>query len=224
MSMDTGPAPSQSDVRLEYLDPDIASNYESVRFSGRLGSYVWRREQRGVGRIVGEVGNAKRILDCPSGIGRWQPMLDLLNPELIVEADFSPAMLDAGGRYGMDRWPRVRTDAELLPFGSASFDLVFSHALTKHLPLAAQARVLAELARVSSRYVVCSFSLRQGMPGIIRRVRHAGGSFAVSQHWLAASASASGLRLVVSAPCTTPIGVERSVLFEKIERGPLITA
>jgi ubiquinone/menaquinone biosynthesis C-methylase UbiE len=206
----------RSAVHLEYLDTEVVNEYEARRFTGRLGSYVWRREQRGVGRIVGIVGNARSILDCPCGIGRWQPMLDLLNPGLIVEADFSPAMLDASGHFGEHRWPRVRSDALVLPFVDRSFELVFSHALTKHLPLNEQESVLRELARVSNRHVICSFSVRQGLPGFLRRVRHAQGSIAIPRARLRELAQEAGLRIVDSAPCTTPIGLERSVLFEKI--------
>lgn len=66
--------PSYS-ARREYLDPKLVERYEADRFSGLRGAYIWRREQRSVGRLVSAAGSVASILDCPSGSGRWQPLL-----------------------------------------------------------------------------------------------------------------------------------------------------
>ncbi|MCW2497702.1 class I SAM-dependent methyltransferase [Jatrophihabitans sp.] len=203
-------------ARTAYLDPAVVDGYEQYRFSGPRGRYVWRREQRGVGAMVALVGSARRILDCPTGNGRWLPVLRSLEPELIVQGDLSPAMLAASRARAVQPWAGVQAEAERLPFGDGVVDLVFCHALTKHLPQETQAAVLAEFARVSSAYVLCSFSVSQGLPGLLRRLRGEGLSRPVTQAWLEAAAAAAGLRVVDSIACTTPVGLERSVLFAKV--------
>jgi ubiquinone/menaquinone biosynthesis C-methylase UbiE len=206
-------------ARTAYLDEAVVDDYEQHRFGSAYGRYVWRREQRAVSEMVSAVGEARHILDCPSGVGRWVPMLAELQPELIVEADVSPAMLAASRKRWQGRWPTVEVDALELPFPDASFDLVFSHALTKHLPRQLQAVALAEFSRVSSRYVICSFSVEQGLPGFVRRLRDfqaEGLSQPVSPGWLAHAAHRAGLRVVRRRACTTPVGLEQSILFEKV--------
>lgn len=205
-------------ARTTYLDHGVVDEYEQRRFSGLLGRYVWRREQRAVGAMVKAAGTASRVLDCPSGNGRWVSVLNRLEPQMIVEADVSPTMLEASrNRVGL---PLVQCEGELLPFAGGSFDLVFCHALMKHLPLETQASVLSEFARVSSRHVVCAFSVEAGLPKLVRRLRklhHSGLSRGGSPRWLNDVAASAGLRVVQSLSCTTPVGLERSVLFEKVD-------
>lgn len=206
-------------ARTAYVDHGVVDDYEQLRFSGLLGSYVWRREQRAVGAMVMAAGTASRVLDCPSGNGRWVSVIQRLEPQLIVEADVSPTML-AASRHRIGGLPLVQCEAERLPFEGGSFDLVFCHALMKHLPLDTQARVLSEFARVSSRHIVCAISVETGLPKLMRRLRERrqpGLSRGGSSRWLKEVAAAAGLRIVESRSCTTPVGLERSVLFAKID-------
>ncbi len=215
MPDDTYPA------RTRYVDQGVVDEYERARFSGPLGRYVWRREQRAVGAMVAAAGPARRVLDCPAGYGRWVPVLHRSAPELIVEADVSSTMLAAGrSRIGL---PATRCEAERLPFADSSFDVVFCHALMKHLPPMTQAAVLAELGRVSSHAVVCAFSVETVVPKAFRRLRGKGRqpvSRPCSPGELEAMAGAAGLRVVASRSCTTPVGMERSVLMVKLDPGP----
>ena len=131
---------------------------------------------RGRRCMVEHAGQASLVLDVPCGVGRWVPTLRRLRPELIVEADVSPAMLvqvdpEISTNPSM---PFAQVDATALPFHDNAFDLVFCHALTKHLPIPLQAKVLRELSRVSRRYVICSFSINAGVPAIMRRLRRGG--------------------------------------------------
>jgi SAM-dependent methyltransferase len=204
------------EARTAYLNPALVTEYERDRFSGHLGRYRWGREQQAVTEMIDRAWQARRVLDIPCGVGRWVPVLRRLQPEVIVQADISPAMLTASRERWSGSFPLARVDATALPFADGTFDLVFSHALTKHLPLALQARVLAELGRVSSRYVVCSFSIDAGLPGLARRLRGAGLSIGVSRAWLDRAAGSAGLRVVAARSCTTPIGLESSVLLARV--------
>jgi SAM-dependent methyltransferase len=77
-------------------------------------------------------------LEIGSGTGYFS--LNLLQLDLIerlVATDISPGMLATlsatAGRLGLDVETKT-IDAELLPFESESFDLVFGHAVLHHLP------------------------------------------------------------------------------------------
>lgn len=120
--------------------------------------------------------------------------------------DVSPAML-ARART-VDLGSEVETTfiegvAEALPFPDDSFDLVFCHALLKHLPVEVQAAVILELARVSSRYVIVSGSVNHGVSGLVRRFRRANAAVALAPAEFRAAVEASGLREVARERCTT---------------------
>jgi ubiquinone/menaquinone biosynthesis C-methylase UbiE len=109
----------------------------------------------------------------------------------------------------------VEAVAENLPFADGEFDLVFCHALFKHLPEDVQAAVTLELARVSTRYVIITLSVNRGIPGLIRRFRKARGAVAVSSRWAENTFRESGLRIISRVKTATPLGVEHSYLLEK---------
>lgn len=70
-------------AREEYLAPKVADEYVERRFTGWLGRYRFKCEQAGVNSLIRRVeiaGGAERILDCPTGIGRWTPNLMSLVP------------------------------------------------------------------------------------------------------------------------------------------------
>ncbi|HEY2636355.1 MAG TPA: class I SAM-dependent methyltransferase, partial [Solirubrobacteraceae bacterium] len=102
---------------------------------------------------------------------------------------------------------------ESLPFPDGAFDVVFSFALTKHLPVALQSRVLAEFARVSRRGVISTFGVLDAISRPVWRRRGLVESFPVEREELARMAAGAGLRIEEMRKCTTPIGTERVVRF-----------
>lgn len=206
-------------ARDEYLSEDVVQNYLHNRFSGALGRYRFRREQHAVNDLIAQVprSEVRTILDCPTGIGRWLPNLAALQPSRIAAVDVSSTMLKQAKTVVVQN---VTTEflegvAEHLPFDDDSFDLVFCHALLKHLPEPAQLNVIKELARVAANYVVVTASVRRGPAGYARQFRRAKGAVAVSRQWFERAAVQSGLRIVDSRLAATPIGVEYSYLLRK---------
>jgi hypothetical protein len=66
--------------------------------------------------------------------------------------------------------------------------------------------------------VICSFSVRSGLPGLVLRLRGrllGARSNAVRRTWLERAAADAGLRIVRDIACTSHIGAERTVLFAK---------
>ena len=204
-------------ARTGYLDEQKVAEYERVRFSGLMGRYRYAREQAGVGAMVGRLPRDLEFLDVPCGNGRWWSLLEA-HATRITAIDVSPAMLRAAesriARTGVEVTV-AEGDAEALPLEDGAVDVAFSHALTKHLPVPVQGKVLAELARVSRRWVVCSFSIFGPVTHQIWRRREFLDSHPLRPEQLDELASAAGLRVVAKKRCSTPIGVEHSVLLER---------
>jgi ubiquinone/menaquinone biosynthesis C-methylase UbiE len=204
-------------AKTAYLDDSVAEGYEKARFSGPLGRYRWRREQAAVRSMVERLPRGVKVLDCPCGTGRWWEVLDR-RATAIIGADASPSML----RFAADRAQHsraevrlVEADAENLPFEDESVDYTFSHALTKHLPIPVQASVLREFARVSHSGVISSFSIFSRASYEFWRRRRPPESYPLLSEQLEWLADAAGLEWEAATKCTTPLGVEHTVLFRK---------
>jgi len=201
-----------------YLSGSSIEDYEKERFSGVFGRYRYLREQRAVSTLVEMLPDGASIVDCPCGNGRWWPILTR-KAKHIIAFDISKGML----RYAEERAKVFNIeidvkegDAENLPLDSNSIDYVFSHALTKHLPVPVQYEVLAEFARISRSGVICSFGVFSHLTYEFWRRRHLKESYPVFFEELEWMAAAANLKIRTMRKCTTPIGVEHTVLFDKI--------
>lgn len=215
----SGPGSVAYSASTSYDDAALVADYEPHRFSGPLGRYRWGREQAGVGRMVDRLPAGVSVLDCPSGIGRWWPVL-ARRASSITAVDISPAMLEEARRRPTPPGVPVTItegSAEALELADGSVDVVFSHALTKHLPIPVQYRVLSEFARVSRTWVLCSFGIFT--PLTYRWWRRQGlvESFPLLPEQFDDLCRAAGLVRVDAARCTTPLGVEHSVLLRRAE-------
>ena len=102
--------------------------------------------ESGQAQVIGKLAKAlgseparyERALEIGAGTGYFT--LNLLRAGVIADAvatDISPGMLEtlseSATRLGLDV-RTIRCDADRLPFGDESFDLVFGHAVLHHLP------------------------------------------------------------------------------------------
>jgi ubiquinone/menaquinone biosynthesis C-methylase UbiE len=137
------------DVNTRYHDA-AAEEYDSkwgIDF-GRVGrEQVLAKVHKGLGQ---EPGHFARSLEIGAGTGYFT--LNLLRAGVITRAtcgDISPGMLAAlranAERLGLHA-DTARIDAERLPFGDESFELVLGHAVLHHIP--DLARAFSEFARV----------------------------------------------------------------------------
>jgi ubiquinone/menaquinone biosynthesis C-methylase UbiE len=202
-----------------YKQSDVVAEYETRRFTGALGRRRWAAEQQALGRVFDRLPASSTVLDCPVGNGRWAEQL-LRRGHRVTGVDVSEAMLGAAeermrriAAEGGEPARLLLGDAEHLDFPTGSFDVVFSHALTKHLPADVQDRVFAEFARVSSRAVVCSFSVLSGLSGALWRARRLPEAYGRRPQEIVDLAAAHGLRTDLAVPCTTRLGVEQTMLF-----------
>jgi SAM-dependent methyltransferase len=111
-------------------------------------------------------------------------------------------------------------DAEHIDLPDGAVDFVFSHALTKHLPIPVQHRVLKEFARVARRGIVCSFSVVTGPKYEMWRRRGLVESFPLLPEQLDWLVGDIGMERVAANSCTTPLGVEQSVLMLRRDAQP----
>ncbi len=207
-------------AQYEYQGPTSIGKYESDRFSGLLGKYRWKREQKAIASILEELPNKElTICDCPCGTGRWWHLLSK-HASKIIAVDNSEAML----KYASNQAGTETTDIELqlgkaekLALPDNSVDYVFSHALTKHLPIPIQYEVLKEFSRVSKFGVICSFGLFTHMTYEFWRRRKLEESYPVFYEELEWMATAANLKIITKIPCTTPIGTENTIFFRKNE-------
>ncbi|HEY7934244.1 MAG TPA: class I SAM-dependent methyltransferase [Solirubrobacteraceae bacterium] len=137
------------DVNTRYHD--VAANHYDAKWGIDFGvvgqAQVTSKVRKALGR---DPARFERSLEIGSGTGYFT--LNLMLAGLIGEAtctDISPGMLAAlsanAERLGLNV-STVPTDAERLPFGDASFDLVIGHAILHHIPDLGQA--FREFARV----------------------------------------------------------------------------
>ncbi|MCB0862218.1 MAG: class I SAM-dependent methyltransferase [Solirubrobacterales bacterium] len=199
------------------MNDDVVASYEEKRFGGRLGRYRFTREQAGVESIVAQLPDGLSFLDVPCGIGRWWPVLEP-HASRIDALDISPAMLAVAEKKVGSASVPVTTgqgDAEALDLPDGSVDVVFSHALMKHLPIPLQYSVLSEFSRVSKRWVVCAFSVVEPLTYQIWKRRSFEDSFPLLPEQLDDMANSADLVVKDRKRCTTRLGVEYSVLLEK---------
>jgi ubiquinone/menaquinone biosynthesis C-methylase UbiE len=205
-------------ARTAYGEYSSASGYEERPFyRGPLGWYRKQLERSAIRALTGASEKGSSFVDCPCGNGRWFETL-ARRAKKIVAVDVSPGML----HFARDRAECLpheiefhQASAEELPLEDGSVDYVFSYALMKHLPVPVQYRVLAEFARVSRRGVVCSFGMLTSLSYAFWRRRNIAESYPVFREEIGWMARDAGLVIETVRRCSTPIGLERLVRFER---------
>jgi ubiquinone/menaquinone biosynthesis C-methylase UbiE len=192
--------------------------YETDRFSGWMGKHRWLREQKAIGCLIRELPQGIIINDCPCGTGRWWEIL-FRRASKIIAMDISETMLKYANERAKEMDTNIKVqwgDAEKISLADDSVDYVFSHALTKHLPIPIQYKVLGEFSRISRLGVICSFGIFTHLTYEFWRRRHLEQSYPIFYEELEWMAESANLEIVKKVKCTTLIGIEHSVLFKKI--------
>lgn len=125
-------------------------------------------EQAALRTLLAAVGPVDLGMDLPAGTGRLTPVLAEFARRVIV-ADASDVMLEVA-REDNPTLPGayLLTPAEDIKLRDGEVDVIFCHRLLNHIyhPVL-RAKIFAELARVTRRYLIVSYST----PGLRTRLR-----------------------------------------------------
>jgi len=138
--------PSWDAKKRHYQQPEVAREYDSVRFPDDSAT---RRKWRAILKLLAPH-DIRTVIDVPCGNGRFTARL-LGHGLRVVNADISLPMLKQAALPGAHC---VRADADRLPFRDAAADLVLSIRFLMHVHTERRVDVLRELARVSNRFVL----------------------------------------------------------------------
>lgn len=159
-----------TETLLHYQDPEVARLYRDLSIEpghglkGFLSRTIRRAEQKAVARALDRSlrgRSAESLLDIPCGTGKLAPVLGG-RAKRIVAADVSEAMMElARASYtGVAGFEGFRVaDAEELPFKDGEFEVVVCLRLLHRVPQGLRRKMVRELARVSSRFVILSLGI-----------------------------------------------------------------
>jgi SAM-dependent methyltransferase len=197
---------------------DDAAGYCEKRFEGsRRQRRLNRRELDFAQDVMDLAGPDSSVLDAPCGSGRFFHIFS--KARKLTMLDYSEAMIKVvQDRYGQDKALNlVQGDIAALPFEDQSFDLVFSMRLLHHVgDDDLRWQIIAQLARVSRRYVALSVYSKNSLRYIRRRLlgkRPSG--FSVSLGDFIAEAAQAGLKLRRKYPAVSFVEQQRMLLFAK---------
>lgn len=149
-----------------YQDTSVASAYDDIRFVRPSDRRRNRRKLAAVRKAITsaeefgtKVGNA---LDIPCGTGRLFPLF-IDNGITFTGADLSTEMMQVSiAKFGKNKLLKgmVRCDAERLPFKDNSFDSVFSIRFMFHIPSPVRLKILQEMSRISSKWLIIDYRHR----------------------------------------------------------------
>lgn len=157
----------------EYQQVENAATYNLAYRDKVLKRSSTRREFDLIGRHIASVGRSHSILDLPCGGGRLTPAF-AGSADLVIEADIALGQVLYGRAESSVATPRVWMTASAfhIPLRDQAVDGTISVRLSHHLPTDAEReRHLAELLRVSRRFVIMTFFDHWSLKNWIRRMR-----------------------------------------------------
>lgn len=211
-------------LKRHYQDEAVARSYDRSRFSSLAGRVLDALEKRAIGRLLDRARSQAAhpvVLDVPCGTGRITEYL--LNRGLtLTGGDVSLPMLEQARarcvRFG-DRATFRRLDLDRLDMPDGAFDLVTCVRLFHHLGSGDRGRVLAELARVSRRWVLVNVSYSSPYYRLRRRGKRLLGQgvsrASSTREDIAREAAGAGLTLAASAFILPLLSEDLFLLLDK---------
>ena len=201
------------------------ASYLRRRYRGSQ-AIIDRRERKIVGQFLRRLGpQIGRVLDAPSGGGRCTAQLREVASERLVCGDLWDETLQALRRAEQrhDGVAIETTEVDLyqvLPFARGEFDLVFNFRFFHHIRSAEQRNhVAAELARVTSRYLIVSYyataSIHAWQKRIWRRKGHARSLPMIPLSEFHQLFARHGMRIVEDRSVLPLLHAHHIVLFER---------
>ena len=218
--------------KYRYRDEQVARKYDEIRFGAGERQRLDLATRKSLSHALRFLSDGDAVLDLPAGTGRFTDLC-VRRKLRYVGGDISREML----HVALDKhasiakaFSLVQCDATALPFPDASFECVLAFKFLSLLPEDMRAKVLAEMRRVSRRYLIAqSGYLRSFDPWLALRL---GLSRLFGQEWrvrkwaqrraLPSQIAAAGWRLVARVPVRTsplshlwPFGVPYLAVYER---------
>lgn len=162
-----------SAYQAEYQRIENAATYNLAYRDKFLKRSSTRREYALIARHLARVGRSRVILDLPCGGGRLTPAF-AESAGLVIEADIALGQLLYGRQQSSVATPRVWMTASAfhIPLRDQAVDGTISVRLSHHLPTEAEReRHLAEILRVSRRFVIMTYFDHHSLKNRLRRLR-----------------------------------------------------
>lgn len=166
-------ADTSADYQTWYQDLEEARRYNEAYRDRPTKRWSTRREHALLEQLLTDRGRSEVLLDLPSGGGRLSPRL-APHTDLLVEADigFGQLMYGREEHSGTDDRVWMTASAFHIPFQDDSVDGVVCCRLCHHLPTVSEReRLVAELLRVSRRFVIMTFFDFHSVKNSLRRIR-----------------------------------------------------
>jgi len=153
-----GPAPTSLSYQRQYEDVTEAAKYnEGYKKLSKMINTT--REHSVLHRLLRAQPRSATLLDLPAGGGRLSPALEQ-HTDLLIESDAALGQLLYGAADPALKKTAVRMTASAfhIPLKSGAVDATVCCRLSHHLPTTAEReRLVAELLRVSKRFVIMTF-------------------------------------------------------------------
>jgi SAM-dependent methyltransferase len=186
----------------QFQDSNIGRRYQR-RYKRRwYKRCVTRREIRRIEQLVASQPRCRRLLDIPCGGGRVSGPLAAA-ADLLLQADISLGQVLTArqtlGSQGHVAW--FTASAFMIPLKDGAVDAAICNRLTHHLPSAAELeRLIQELLRVATRFVVLSYYDHDSVKSLGRRLRGKPPGHTVRRKALAGLAERYGASVQADVP------------------------
>jgi ubiquinone/menaquinone biosynthesis C-methylase UbiE len=146
-------------------------SYEERRYTSRGQKRVDRRERRILAGFLEEAGCQGLVLDLPCGYGRMGDLISETGAR-VVHADLDPKRVRRARQQHPESQGFVVCDATGIPFRDGALRGIVAIRLLQHMPdKEVLEAVLAEMARVSSGFLLVSYYSRAALHRFQRPLR-----------------------------------------------------
>lgn len=189
--------------------------YANKRYRSWDQRWISEREQSLIVKLFRDNDLGGKILDVPSGFGRFNKILSEFGT--VYAADLNHFAVEYYNQKVCPEPAAVEASANDLPFDDGLFDTVFSFRLLQHIHTAEdRTGILTELSRVSNNHVVASFYISNRMHLAHRAVVKMPSRITmISKAQLLDEARDAGLNLVTLISVIPGLHAHRIGLFAK---------
>jgi len=188
---------SKNNYERRYEDFEKAKNYNLKYDRKPLKRLSTKREHQILKHLLGRQKHCTTMLEVPCGGGRISPQLAAAT-NLLIQADVGLGQILYGMTKEKLKTPQIWMTASAfrIPLRDAGVDATVCIRLSHHLPTLKQREdLLAELLRVSRRYVIMTFFDYHSIKNILRRLRHSRPKLTMTLSQVSSIAAMHGAKL-----------------------------